>query len=215
MAATLALVLFMLATALLARPLHERLAAEDGFVEWVTFVGLALAAGVLLSRWWRFRAGRPVAWQAVMLLGGLAAVFGAGEEISWGQRVFGWATSETFAANRQGETNLHNLEVGGLNINKVVFTYGLGLGLAVYFLALPFLTARRPALANWLTRLGIPVGSRLIAGWFVLCVLVVLLIPYSRKWETLEVLVPLGALAVLWERGVVGEGLTPGPTFGP
>lgn len=32
----------------------------------------------------------------------------AGEELSWGQRIFGWSTSELFNANAQGETNLHN-----------------------------------------------------------------------------------------------------------
>lgn len=30
------------------------------------------------------------------------------EEISWGQRVFGWETSQTFEGNVQNETNLHN-----------------------------------------------------------------------------------------------------------
>ena len=30
------------------------------------------------------------------------------EEISWGQRIFGWDTPQTFAGNVQDETNLHN-----------------------------------------------------------------------------------------------------------
>ena len=34
----------------------------------------------------------------------------AGEELSWGQRIFGWATPDSFASiNEQSETNLHNL----------------------------------------------------------------------------------------------------------
>jgi len=32
-----------------------------------------------------------------------------GEEISWGQRIFGWGTPEFFSGNVQHETNLHNL----------------------------------------------------------------------------------------------------------
>lgn len=40
----------------------------------------------------------------------LASVYFAGEEVSWGQHLFGWRTPETLQAlNRQGETNLHNL----------------------------------------------------------------------------------------------------------
>lgn len=34
----------------------------------------------------------------------------AGEELSWGQRIFGWSTPESYAKiNAQSETNLHNL----------------------------------------------------------------------------------------------------------
>jgi hypothetical protein len=44
----------------------------------------------------------------LMLLLGL--VFLLGEEISWGQRIVGWQTPEAWEeANRQGETNVHNL----------------------------------------------------------------------------------------------------------
>jgi hypothetical protein len=45
---------------------------------------------------------------------GLAALFffGAGEEISWGQRILGFQTPETLTqVNRQEEFNLHNLSV--------------------------------------------------------------------------------------------------------
>lgn len=211
MIATVALMLVMLATAVVDLPTHEALAREDGFVEWLTFGALVVAGGVLLSRWWGFRQNQPAVWQAVYLLGALAAFFGAGEEISWGQRLFGWDTTEAFAANRQGETNLHNLEVGGYNLNKVVFTYGLGLALAVYFLLLPYLVRRYAGLRTWLQRAGIPVGDYRVAAWFVLCLIIVMLIPYSRKWETLEVLVPVGALVVLMRRGVV---VPPPPRMG-
>jgi hypothetical protein len=38
--------------------------------------------------------------------------FGAGEEISWGQRIFGFETPESLAqVNKQDELNLHNLSV--------------------------------------------------------------------------------------------------------
>ena len=42
---------------------------------------------------------------------GLALVLFAsfGEEVSWGQRAFGWDTPPALADNVQGETNLHNL----------------------------------------------------------------------------------------------------------
>ncbi|WP_394692090.1 hypothetical protein [Hyphobacterium sp.] len=48
--------------------------------------------------------------RVLFVLLGLAAIVIAGEEMSWGQWIFGWSTPETLAAvNLQNETNLHNL----------------------------------------------------------------------------------------------------------
>ena len=52
---------------------------------------------------------RPMlaAWVAVLAV---ASLYVAGEEASWGQHYFRWATPENWAAiNDQGETNLHNV----------------------------------------------------------------------------------------------------------
>ena len=214
---TVVLVAGMFATAVLDMPLHERLAVEDGPVEYLTFGTLLWAAGVLLGRWWRFRENQPTVWRATLLLGALAAVFGAGEEISWGQRLFGWETTEAFGANRQGETNVHNLEIAGLNLNRVVFTFGLGAALGLYFLVLPVLARRSRAVGAWLTRFGVPVGGYRTAAWFIGGAAATALIPSLDRWEVLEVLVPVGALVVLFERGVVGGGLgqSAPPTFRP
>lgn len=59
------------------------------------------ASGVMAPRWF-FRL-----WLGFFILGG---VFLAGEEISWGQNFFHWASPEYFRnTNIQGETNIHNL----------------------------------------------------------------------------------------------------------
>ena len=45
-----------------------------------------------------------------LFLWSLACLYFAGEEISWGQWIFGWATPEQIASlNDQGETNFHNM----------------------------------------------------------------------------------------------------------
>ena len=50
--------------------------------------------------------------QLVYLVLALLFFFGAGEEISWGQRIFGFKTPEPLAqVNKQDELNLHNLSV--------------------------------------------------------------------------------------------------------
>ncbi len=76
---------------------------EDGFLEWSTFWAAGFA-GLIVA----FVAVRS---QSIVLVVVAAALFFfAGEEISWGQRVFGFGTPETLSKlNHQQETNLHNL----------------------------------------------------------------------------------------------------------
>lgn len=84
--------------------------SETGFVESVTALFLALAVGFGLAVL-RRRERLPAQWLGVWIgLFVLGCIYFLGEEVSWGQHWFGWATPETLAAmNEQGETNLHNI----------------------------------------------------------------------------------------------------------
>ncbi len=65
--------------------------------------------------------GGSGAWGGVYVLGGLALVFGAGEEISWGQRIFGFATPGFLQeVNSQGEFTVHNIGAADTAINHVL-----------------------------------------------------------------------------------------------
>lgn len=85
--------------------LFGREAQDTGLVEYATVLLFAAAAalgGVLALR-------GPLAGRVIYALGALAAVFIAGEEMSWGQWLFHWATpADLYAGNLQHETNLHN-----------------------------------------------------------------------------------------------------------
>ncbi len=60
--------------------------------------------------------------RSIYILGGIAMVFVAGEEISWGQRIIGFATPDFLIdLNRQGEFNVHNINTLGPWFN---FRYG-------------------------------------------------------------------------------------------
>ena len=108
--------------------------AEDSAYEWATFVAYACAApvaGILAGRW--LRQGlrlRGIAYVALTL----GFVFIAGEEISWGQRIFGFAGPEALLENNlQSEANLHNL-LGRLALEGAYIAIGLlgiGVGRAV------------------------------------------------------------------------------------
>lgn len=83
---------------------------EDHLLEWLQVgmvLGIAVCAATLTVR--LFALGQR-SLGLIYLVGAVAAVFIAGEEISWGQRIFGWATPHELAElNRQGETNIHNI----------------------------------------------------------------------------------------------------------
>lgn len=103
------------------RGIYAVLANEDGVVEWLQFGILLVLIGtyaILARRLWRAdRRGLAVFYA----LCSLAALFIAGEEISWGQRILGFATPDGLdALNAQGETNLHNIGLVTKVFNLVV-----------------------------------------------------------------------------------------------
>jgi hypothetical protein len=101
---------FVAVAAIPFRGAFRALANEDGIAEWGQFVFLVLLipiyARISLALW---RQGqRPLA--LLYLLAAFGVFFSAGEEISWGQRIFHWLTpSGLEAVNNQGETNIHNI----------------------------------------------------------------------------------------------------------
>ena len=90
---------------------------EDHFFELIGALSLLITSVLFL---YGFRAARKsldktwfsIARQLVYLGLALLFFFGAGEEISWGQRIFGFKTPASLAqVNKQDELNLHNLSV--------------------------------------------------------------------------------------------------------
>lgn len=121
--------------ALLGKPAYKWYTQEDGFVEdaQVLFYSLALILGLINARR-QWRAGEKTV--AILFLGfSFCLFFLIGEEISWGQRIFGWQTATSFAAsNKQEETNLHNIYGVGSTfkwIQLLVGAYGTILPLVV------------------------------------------------------------------------------------
>ncbi|MBI4346382.1 MAG: hypothetical protein HY553_05980 [Elusimicrobia bacterium] len=82
------------------------LAEEDGWIEWLTFALFGAASAGFFSE------ARAHKGAAAWGLAGVALLCFAvaGEEISWGQRIFGFVPSEPLlSSNIQQEANFHNL----------------------------------------------------------------------------------------------------------
>ena len=161
---------------------------EDGFVEWMTVMALLAGMVVCIRRVWALRGQRPFLFLLMISLLALLFLFGAGEEASWGQRMFGIESSEFFQQNNtQGETNLHNLVVGGTKINELVFSAGLGIVLFVYLAVVIPLYRRMPAVRRLLDRFAIPIATNYQVAAIILTLLLVQVsMNSSRKPELLE-----------------------------
>ena len=89
---------------------YIRFGAEDSIIENLSALFYAVAGLLILiscARHWH-EGARGV----LTVLLGLFFIFVAGEEISWGQRIFSFDTPESIAElNTQSELNLHNLQV--------------------------------------------------------------------------------------------------------
>lgn len=131
-----------------ARDWHLRVVVgEDRAIEWLTFsffLGAALATLALV----RNHAARMNRRILCILLGlSVFYVVCAGEEISWGQRVFGFATPEAIIEhNQQQEFNIHNLRLPVLHPRDI-----FGLYVYLYGIALPLLIGwrSRSRSLNW------------------------------------------------------------------
>ncbi len=138
---------------------------ETQIVEYLTFGSSALAGVMLLiggvRLWRRQRRSEPGAgsfWRRhvhdrggawIVLVVAAAALFLAGEEISWGQTYLGWDTPEPYE-RLSVETNLHNTDLPVNNLGSLF--------LLAVFVALPIVWALRsdrlprswaPAIPEW------------------------------------------------------------------
>jgi hypothetical protein len=133
------------AVALLWLPEYRALIQEDEGLENLSAIWWTAAAAVALAAAARTKVRR----HRSPLIYGLAAAFfivcGA-EEISWGQRIFGFATPETLEEiNKQGETNLHN--IGSISVFWTAF-FLLALFVFIMWPALLKANARAARLAE-------------------------------------------------------------------
>ena len=133
---------------------------EDGFLEWSSVVFLLTAGYFTLKRGLKaFKNKKNYVFLTAMVIG-LVCFFGSGEEISWGQRLFNIETGETFKElNTQGETNLHNLKINGVSINKLVFGKLLSLIILVYLLVIPFVRKKLSGLDRLIKTFGVPIPT--------------------------------------------------------
>jgi len=160
---------------------------EDEYLEWATFWAF-LGAGMLnfmaALRYWRGQCRVPWFLTGVALF----CVFVALEEISWGQRIFGYRPPEYFLdRNFQQEFNLHNIvdtQFRQLALSTVILGYGV---------LLPGLF-RVAASGRLLSRIGVvspPIG---LVPVFLATYILYVWYPWSHTGEWVEFTLGIGFL---------------------
>lgn len=158
------------------------LGLEDGLVEnagALFFLVSGVAFLAVSARWIRsvgdpgLRSNRAISFAVV----GFLMLVCCGEELSWGQRIFGWETPAAMAEiNAQNETNLHNIQLVHqkhpdgtekgfvaklINMNRLFSIFWL-----TVFVALPVAVKNSERLRWWAERHWVPVPPLWIGGLF-------------------------------------------------
>ena len=160
---------------------------EDGFVENSQFVLIFSSSLLLFYRFLKLFKYKNIYWKIGVLGMALVFLFGAGEEISWGQRIFNIQSSEYFIENNaQHETNLHNMVVEGKKINKIIFSQLLTIILIIYILILPVLYRKFKSIKNLVNLFAIPVVKWHHSIAFLVSTGLIFFVNSDRKWELYE-----------------------------
>lgn len=170
-----------------AQEFYHEMVAEDSPFEYATaFVLLAISV-LSLVRLVKIGRTRNKYWLVLTILIVVGAFFGFGEEISWGQRIFSIESGEFFMQqNLQAETNLHNLEVNGVNINKLIFSQLMVVVFGFYFVLSQFFYRKFDFFKNLVDLFGVQIPKLKHTILMLLCTGFILIVPEQRIWELWE-----------------------------
>jgi len=160
---------------------------EDGFVENGSAIFLLSSSLLLLYRFFKLFKHKELFWKVGVLAMVFVFFFGAGEEISWGQRIFNVESSQYFLENNaQGETNLHNLVVDDTKINKLIFSQLLTVVLVIYLIITPYLYRKFEWVKKLANKFAVPIVQWHHTVSFLTGTVLLVLISSNRKWEIYE-----------------------------
>ena len=160
---------------------------EDGFAEYGTAFLLFCSSMLLFSRFFKLFKLKKGFWKLGIFFMAIIFLFGAGEEISWGQRIFNVESSEYFLENNaQGETNLHNMVVDGKKVNKIIFSQLLTIILVIYLIITPVLYRKFKSIKNLADMFAVPIVQWHHTIAFLSATAILVFIGSNRKWELYE-----------------------------
>ncbi|MBA2330179.1 MAG: hypothetical protein H0V91_11230 [Flavisolibacter sp.] len=168
-------------------PFFETFTVEDGLIEWLTVIGLLAGSFTCFSRFIKLRKEKKWMFLTATFFLGIILFFAAGEEISWAQRLLGLQSPEYFQKhNTQGETNFHNLVLGGVRINRWIFSFLLIFVMSIYIIVVPLLYKRKKWMQNFVRYFGIPLPKTYQIISFILMFLASEMMNHEKRAELVE-----------------------------
>ena len=176
---------------------------EDGLIETLGAFSLLVASGLFFAGFLQARHRSSSRVMRVFLLGLAMALFiGAGEELSWGQRLLGFGTPDVVAArNYQQELNIHNYgRFGGWGIWRVFEAFTL-----LFAVAVP-LAAWRSTGASALLSRYVPIVPLALCGLFLLNELMSVLGGFAFGSWDVSMLAMRAPVNDIFDQGGIGQG---------
>jgi hypothetical protein len=172
---------------------------EDGFVEWMSVFGLLACSSLCFYRFFVLKKYRPNIFLLFLIFQGLVCFFAAGEEMSWGQRLFNIELPDFFEKhNYQKEITVHNLVVKDIDVNRVFFGHYLDIISGFYLLIVPILYRKIKKVKDLCDKLAVPIPRvRHIILYIILNLAIQ--IPFAkRRWEIIEMTGMWILFIVMW-----------------
>ena len=168
--------------------IYNSFVAEDGIIEYLTAVFLLSISIFLIKKLFEMEKKISVNNLGIIIFS-IIFFFGFGEEISWGQRIFNIETPPFFSENNlQSETNIHNLMIGGVKLNKLIFTNSLFFIFSFYFLAIPYLYAKSNNVKSVINKFSIVIPKYSQSIIFIFFTIIIYLFDHDRISEVWECL---------------------------
>ena len=167
---------------------YQSLVKEDGIIEYLTAIFLMSISIFLIKKLLEIEDIISVNNLGIIIFS-IIFFFGFGEEISWGQRIFNIETPTFFAQNNlQSETNIHNLMIGGVKLNKLIFTNGLFLIFSFYFLVFPYLYFKSIKARSFINKFSVLLPRYSQSLIFICSTIVIYIFDHERISELWECL---------------------------
>lgn len=168
------------------KDIYTYITQEDSIFENLTALAMLLMSILLMHRAVTSK-GREKRWLVYNILLALACFFGFGEEISWGQRIFSIESSEFFSNyNLQNETNIHNLSINGVKLNKLIFSAGISIVAGIYFFLFLFIYKKNEFFRRLIDSFGVHIPKLEQIIILIISTVLVTVIPDGKKWELWE-----------------------------